>query len=166
MLSPEEIKARKKEYQKVYRAENREKTKAYRTANREKINAQNKAWADKHREELNARKRALYAANPEKYNARLRAWHAANPERRRFQRLKDRLGMSQQEYEVLFDSQGGACAICKNLNWNGKTPNVDHDHITGKIRGILCHNCNTALGRIMDDPKIAQAMGDYIKKFK
>lgn len=162
----DEINAYARDYRIKHRDEVNIKRRTYNAAHKEKIYAQNKAYRAVHREELNARKRAYYATDREKYNARHRAWRAANRKKVRFYGLKDRLGMSQAEYEALLDSQGGVCAICQKSNWNGKTPHVDHDHTTGKIRGILCHNCNYSLGLIMDDPKIAQAMVDYLEKYK
>ncbi len=54
------------------------------------------------------------------------------------------LGVTDSEYAAMLDRQGGGCAIC------GTTPktrrlNVDHDHRTGAVRGLLCHRCNRAL---------------------
>lgn len=54
------------------------------------------------------------------------------------------LGVTDAEYAAMLERQGGGCAIC------GTTPktrrlNVDHDHKTGAVRGLLCHRCNRAL---------------------
>jgi hypothetical protein len=72
--------------------------------------------------------------------------------------LKFRYGMDEAEADFLMNAQGGLCAIC------GVEPaeHVDHDHHTGKIRGILCFNCNGALGRFEDDPDIMERAIEYL----
>jgi hypothetical protein len=47
--------------------------------------------------------------------------------------------------------QGGVCAVCRGVNPNGKRLSVDHDHRTGKVRGLLCHRCNFAIGQVHED---------------
>lgn len=57
------------------------------------------------------------------------------------------------------------CAICGTVEWNGrhKRPHVDHDHKTGRVRGILCSECNTGLGKFKDDPTILEAALAYLR---
>ncbi len=64
-----------------------------------------------------------------------------------YQRLK-LYGMSHPEFEAMFRSQNGCCALCDEaLQLSGSTGlNVDHCHVTGKVRGIVCHKCNMMLG--------------------
>lgn len=76
--------------------------------------------------------------------------------------IKRKYGISISEYEELLVKQNGVCAICKGTktssNKNGRFC-VDHDHETGKIRGLLCSNCNTALGLMKDDiTRLARAI--------
>lgn len=61
--------------------------------------------------------------------------------------------------------QGSACAACRTSDWGGKDgkPHVDHDHATGKIRGLLCANCNTGLGMFGDDPARLRAAAAYLE---
>jgi hypothetical protein len=56
------------------------------------------------------------------------------------------------------------CAICGTTEWMGRghRPHIDHDHKTGRIRGLLCHNCNVLLGHAHEDPAILQAAIDYL----
>lgn len=68
-------------------------------------------------------------------------------------------------YKHLFDLQGGVCAICQSPE-NGRYAHlsVDHNHDTGKIRGLLCNNCNRGIGLLKDDPKILEQAKEYIEK--
>ena len=59
----------------------------------------------------------------------------------------------------MLDQQGGVCAIC---NMEHESYHVDHDHVTGRIRGILCFKCNNALGLFQDDPDRLQAALGYL----
>jgi hypothetical protein len=76
---------------------------------------------------------------------------------RREQILKDKYNISIEDYENLLIDQLGVCAICHkreatiNTTGNAIRLAVDHCHKTGKIRGLLCSNCNTALGKFKDD---------------
>jgi recombination endonuclease VII len=61
--------------------------------------------------------------------------------------LKYRYGLSKEDYERMLDEQGGVCAICGSAP-DKQRLSVDHNHGTGKVRGLLCHKCNLALGVI------------------
>lgn len=69
-------------------------------------------------------------------------------------------GFTSNNYDALFLKQGGVCAAC------GKLPkrylHVDHDHVTGEVRGLLCHGCNAALGHLRDSPTIIRGLLQYI----
>ena len=61
--------------------------------------------------------------------------------------LKRKYGLTLEAFDELLASQGGGCAICGKPD----ADNVDHDHATGRVRGILCWNCNIAIGQFEDD---------------
>lgn len=65
--------------------------------------------------------------------------------------LRSKYGISQEYYEILYDHQKGACKICQEFT---KLLHVDHDHNTGKIRGLLCSNCNRGLGLLGDSKEV------------
>lgn len=72
-------------------------------------------------------------------------------------------GITQQEYDVMNTQQRGRCGICgKKPSGRNKRLSVDHCHTSGKVRGLLCHRCNTALGYFYDDPEIVAAAVRYI----
>jgi len=72
-------------------------------------------------------------------------------------------GVAADEFARRLGAQGGACAICGRMDWPGKGPHLDHDHDTGKVRGILCGPCNNGLGNFADDPARLRAAADYLE---
>jgi len=67
------------------------------------------------------------------------------------------------DYIAMFNRQGGACAICGQPP--GKKPlSVDHNHKTGKVRGLLCHTCNTGLGMFTEDIGKLAAAVSYLRE--
>lgn len=76
--------------------------------------------------------------------------------------LLQKYGISLLEWEALFDSQGRVCAICDTDEKRGKNWHTDHNHVTGKIRGILCGWCNTALGKFQENKELLRKAAAYI----
>ena len=79
-------------------------------------------------------------------------------------------GLTLQEVQALFESQRGLCAVCgqperSTTKRTGeiKMLHIDHDHKTGKIRGLLCQDCNMALGHLQDSSERIQMLLDYAK---
>jgi hypothetical protein len=76
--------------------------------------------------------------------------------------LRKNYGISLDEYEALVKSQNGVCAICLRFpNANGVL-HVDHDHETGRVRGLLCMSCNVAIGYLCDDLEIVSRLVKYL----
>lgn len=82
--------------------------------------------------------------------------------------LKRHYGMTLQQYQDLFDGQGGCCAICGEHHENvpHKQLMVDHCHETGKVRQLLCDLCNTALGKFRDKPELLDKAAAYLRKHR
>jgi len=83
--------------------------------------------------------------------------------------LRKRFGITEIKYREMLESQNGVCAICKNPETSiDKRYNtlrrlaVDHDHETGRVRRLLCHNCNRVLGMIKENPYIVKIMYETI----
>jgi hypothetical protein len=72
-------------------------------------------------------------------------------------------GISVEEYDDMLESQGGGCYIC-GIGPVGRALDIDHDHRTGKVRGLLCSNHNRALGLLGDDPDLLLAAHTYLVK--
>jgi hypothetical protein len=69
--------------------------------------------------------------------------------------------LSQSDYERMVVEQNNKCGICKKIM---KEPCVDHDHATGEIRGLLCYNCNAAIGLFEDNPLTLMAAIKYLEE--
>lgn len=85
--------------------------------------------------------------------------------------FKKNYGITFEEYRVMFNQQCGACASCRKpavLHRAKKSRElvlvVDHDHITGRVRGLLCNNCNMALGLMGDNSEGVRRMLHYIER--
>jgi uncharacterized protein GlcG (DUF336 family) len=124
---------------------------------REKRLAQNRAYYAAHKEKILARSKAYNAAHKEEIIAWHKAWYDAHKEEQaawmKIYKLKQNFGLTLAEYDKMLESQGGVCKICGGVGLSGKRLSVDHDHETGKVRGLLCSKCNTAIGLLDDDPK-------------
>jgi hypothetical protein len=73
-----------------------------------------------------------------------------------------RYGITERHYVGLLRKQNGVCAICGTPP-NGRLLAVDHDHNTGKVRGLLCQGCNAAIGYLMDDPVVVRKAAEYLE---
>lgn len=82
--------------------------------------------------------------------------------------IKRLYGIPYEDYEEIFDRQNGCCAICKSKVSNNKNYRlfVDHCHDTLKIRGLLCQQCNLALGLFKDSPTILKKAIEYLESGK
>jgi hypothetical protein len=83
----------------------------------------------------------------------------------------EKYGMTAAQYEAMFISQGGKCAVCGSDGSNHFSkygvPSpllIDHDHKTGKVRGLLCSNCNSALGQAHDNPELLEMLAEYLRR--
>lgn len=75
-------------------------------------------------------------------------------------------GLTLEDYERMLDQQGGVCAICGTSDpRHGRSRRfcVDHDHSTGRVRALLCANCNKALGLLADDPDRVRSAERYLR---
>lgn len=115
--------------------------------------------------------RARYVANRERRIAQQRAYEKANPEKVQDGRLRATFGITLLEYNQRLLAQDGVCAICKRPEWKYHSPKgklralaVEHDHKTGKVRGLCCGRCNSVLGYVEDDPLLLLALADYLRR--
>jgi len=73
-------------------------------------------------------------------------------------------GITLEDYEKMLEEQCGGCKICgKTEEQEGRRLAIDHCHSSGKVRGILCSNCNQAIGLLNDDAEVIEKAAEYIK---
>lgn len=87
------------------------------------------------------------------------------PEVRREYNLRRKYGIGSGDYRVLLEQQGGTCATCDATEADelNRRLHVDHCHETGRIRGLLCGECNLILGKASDSPAVLRRLADYVE---
>ena len=134
-----------KAYRLAYNATHKVEIKAKREANKAVIRAKSVEYRKRNVEKRKTYNKLWLKANPEKI--RTRAWKRAGIE------------LTWERYAALFNAQSQACAICcaplaMLAKQSNNVAHVDHDHVTGEVRGLLCSNCNTMLGLARDSEAI------------
>ncbi len=144
------------EYQRKYRQENRVKLVEYRRKYRQeniiKIEERELEYRQKNKVRIAEYNRGYRQRNKEKLTKRRRDNH-----------LQCSYGITLEDYDRMLEAQQGCCAICSSKP-EMKRLAVDHNHSTGKVRGLLCDLCNRALGLLKDDYQIVKSVENYLRK--
>lgn len=74
-------------------------------------------------------------------------------------------GITQDQRQAMFDAQKGKCAICGCALDDGLLTHIDHNHESGVIRGLLCHNCNRGIGYLKDNVAVLEKAAVYLEKY-
>jgi hypothetical protein len=140
------------------RKRNRDRAARYRKANPEKIRETQRKSNEKRRSDPEISKIIR------NYQARYRE---ANAETLRHKERERKFGINSETYFHMLQQQNGVCAICGNAETATrlgvvKALSVDHCHDTGRIRGLLCSDCNTGIGKFKDDVKVLQNAIQYL----
>lgn len=158
----EKNQAARREYKKVCYQRNLE-------ANREK----GRCYYREHREAVLANRRMRWQRNQETERAKARAYYQRNRDRlykaNKSIQYKTLYGLTLEQVEELLVKQGQRCAICNEPfdgRILGRSPVIDHDHTTNKVRAILHRNCNSGLGMFNENPKILESAAQYLRGFK
>lgn len=146
----------------------RAQTRSYYQRNREKVlertgrwakdhpevgREQSRLWRDANKDKVREKKRRDYATNGDEIRAVLRDFHF----RRKF-------GISLAERDALAEQQGNHCSICGTHESElDKRLAVDHDHVTGAVRALLCQSCNLGLGFFKDRPELLEKAAEYVR---
>ena len=89
-----------------------------------------------------------------------------NKDKRRNYDLNRNYGIDNDMYLQMLSEQNGCCKICNISEEENKSKlHVDHNHKTGKVRGLLCSRCNTAIGKFKEDPEIIKRAIEYIERW-
>ncbi len=145
--------------------------KAARLANIEKERARYKKYDEEHKEQKKEA-RQQRESTPEgraKANARMREWRQTETGRRSNfnQDLKQRCGMTIEQYDEAYERQQGCCKICGSHHpqYSEGRLTVDHCHSGGHFRALLCGTCNAALGMFREDENILMSAINYVREF-
>jgi len=122
------------------------------------------AYRLRNQERIQKRQLEHSRANPEMYREWKERYKAAHPERRAATVRLNKYGITAEQYNALVEKQHGACAICSLPCSSGRRLSVDHDHRSGKIRGLLCVNCNQSIGKFKDNPALLDRAAAYLEK--
>lgn len=105
------------------------------------------------------------------WKIRTNAYTCANRPRlahlHKMKNIEKKYGITRQEYAARLIKQNNKCAICDNIfiGLRGpKSPSVDHNHTTKKVRDLVCNGCNVAIGAIGENPKSLRAAADYLER--
>ena len=145
-------KEKRKEYMENYRQKNRDKWKR----------------TPEQQAEINRRRREKYANDKEyreSQKSKAKEWQESNPAKRKAQRLK-KFGIDLETYNSMLIKQNNKCLICGYSDMKSPIhfPVVDHCHITGMVRGLLCMNCNTGLGSFKDNIEFLKSAIIYLEE--
>ena len=121
----------------------------------------------KHKEKYTGYKSACKQCQRQRMNDYYQSPRGRKIQQERSWRENGIVDMTVERYEQMLSEQDGSCAICSMpVNKNGTRLCVDHDHKTGKTRGLLCHNCNTAIGRFEDRIDLLESAIEYLRFHK
>ena len=176
-MTADEKKLRIREYNRQYAKDHPEKQREhhrkYREKNLEKVRASDKRWRENNPEKSKENARRWRKNNPERAILSGRSWGREHPEELKMAckeathryRLKVR-GLTIIDYNEMLSNQRGVCAICGRTNKSGQRLSVDHNHRTGKNRGLLCGRCNTAIGLFDENTGYLTAAISYLMEWE
>lgn len=144
---------------------------AYYEQHKERILTRQRARRIEKSEEISAKKR-IYESTPERKSARLMAQrkyeklHKAKITRKkRYYRMLKAHNITAEHFQKIHEKQDGKCLICNLvIAVDDRQWCIDHDHVTGDIRGLLCRSCNCGLGNFHDSPKLLRAAIRYLQQ--
>lgn len=147
MAQSEESKARHSAYMKAWRARNRDSIQAYQ-----------KAWKDANKEAVKAYQHA--------YHQSYRQLDAVQQKTRK-RHLRESYKLTPEAFNALWERQCGKCLVCAiemlPRGRHGASVAIDHNHVTGEVRGLLCRKCNHGLGHFNDDPETLDRAAQYLR---
>lgn len=102
---------------------------------------------------------AYHLVHRDRRKLKSKAQRLANPRKIKDRKLKDRYGISIEQYEEMVNNQAGRCKIC---HAEAKL-HVDHDHVSGHVRGLLCNGCNRGIGYFSENSDALENAATYIR---
>ena len=144
-----------REYHRQWRLSHPENIQRYRESSKVKHRGWSRKWRKSHKD---------------KYREWMKEWRANNPERTREieekATLKKRYGVTPEDYDRMLEERGGCCEICGRSGVDCKRSLcIDHDHLTGNLRGLLCVKCNLGIGYFGDNTTMLENAKMYLTKY-
>ncbi len=119
-----------------------------------------------HPEEIKSRNREWYDKNKESRRAYGRKRYSEHPEKWRSLGLKQKYGLTIEMWDLLLIASCGRCSMCgQQFSNSAREPVVDHNHSTGKLRGLLHAKCNSAIGLLEDDIRLCRCAVEYLESY-
>ena len=137
--------------------------------NKKKAQNEAKKRHAENKDQINSKRRQQRKDNPEKYREESKAYNKANPHiaRESSWRRAGIKDMTVVRYNQMFEDQKGLCALCERPQEQFKRRfAIDHNHDTGKARGLLCDRCNTGLGKMNDSINQLEKAIKYLKQYE
>jgi len=148
-----------------YYQENKEAIAQYYQENKADIRAQQAIYYQENKDSIKVRKDEYYQANKDVHGVQMAKYREENRDAILRHQLWQEYELSLEDYRAMEVRQNGLCKICGGPP-KGKRQrlSVDHCHITGKIRGLLCNKCNTGIGMLGDDLRILKRAMTYLEE--
>lgn len=131
----------------------REENAVFRRANSDRAQASVLAWKSRNPEKVRSYARKYINSNKGKQTS-VKNW------------LSTKYGLTEEQYQEMFDRQNGRCAICGRVENESKRLHVDHVHGSNELRGLLCGKCNRGIGMFNDDPELFDRAREYLTSFE
>jgi hypothetical protein len=132
----------------------------------QRIKAYRKEWYEANKTRLQEAQREIYHKHAEARKDQMGEWRNSNKYRIAIYKLKTNFDITEEFAEELYERSTQTCECC-GVEYNSETHKkrfaVDHNHATNKIRGILCHPCNTSLGLLKEDLNRLKLLANYIE---
>ena len=140
---------------------NLEYNRMWKQRHKEYVREYQKKWRAEHKEELQAYTKNYYQIHKKEHKEYMKEYH-------RPYWLKSEYNLTPEQYADMLTKQNNRCAICgEPLDLqNPHRVHIDHDHNTGKVRGILCNKCNMAIGLFRHNPEYTNNATKYLEVVK
>lgn len=163
-----EYRAKRKAIQQAKNGTRQQESHEYYVENRDERMAYAEAYRAAHREQRLAYQREYYQKNQDKLRIAMQEYRQTHRDEVSHRNRRRNYGVSPEQYAALLKEQNDACAICERPETalrKGKPRSicVDHDHETGRVRGLLCSDCNRAVGLLNDDIRLLARASYYLE---
>lgn len=162
----------RREYKKEYHIKHKEEEKKYRMEHKDHSREIARKYYLENIEKFKEKKKDYYRRNRDRVIAGRKKYNKEHRKEILDYHRKKKYGINNLDFNEIMDRQKGVCAIClkpetmKHQNGKIKESSVDHDHKTGKTRGLLCTKCNVAIGLMNDDSRLLKRAMNYINNKK